>query len=118
MALTIHLSAEAEKKLLERAVNNGQTLECYVQELLEREFESPLACPQPQGGYMGFKYDTSGLSNRQLVEPRSIAANMTYDTGGAFRTEPVWQAGPELSEPVVDEPLVIQGPALPWHQPR
>ena len=36
MTITIHLSPEAEKKLLEQAAQTGKTLEGYVQELLER----------------------------------------------------------------------------------
>jgi hypothetical protein len=40
MTLTIQLSLEAEKKLVERAAQNGQTLEGYVQKLLEREAQA------------------------------------------------------------------------------
>jgi hypothetical protein len=52
MTLTIHLSAEVEKKLLERAARNGLTLAVYVQELLEREAQSPGGGPEPQANHL------------------------------------------------------------------
>lgn len=37
MSITINLSLEAERKLQERATRSGQTVEGFVQKLLERE---------------------------------------------------------------------------------
>ena len=43
MTLTIHLSPAAEQRLQECAAQKGQTLEGYVQALLEREAQGPAA---------------------------------------------------------------------------
>jgi hypothetical protein len=42
MTLIIQLSPDTQQKLLERASQSGQTLEGYVQKLLEREAQGPL----------------------------------------------------------------------------
>ena len=52
MTITIHLSPEAEKKLLEHAAQNGQTLEGYIQELLERQAHAADTGQQLPGNHL------------------------------------------------------------------
>jgi hypothetical protein len=95
MTLTIHLSPEAEKKLLERAAQNGQTLEGYVQKLLEREAQSSGAAPQAPGNHL-----TPELREwlcRQVNEAETVADLQELREKG----------GPELQEFLPDLQQVV-----------
>jgi len=41
MSITLNLSAETERKLRERAAQNGQSFETFVQQLMERAVSAP-----------------------------------------------------------------------------
>jgi hypothetical protein len=47
MTITITLAAETEEKLRQRAAASGQTLEAYLQQLVEREARSGNGTPAP-----------------------------------------------------------------------
>jgi hypothetical protein len=83
MSVTLHFSAETERRLRERAAQSGQTLEDYLQQYLEREVlgangsrATPDAGPAPHPG-MTFdeilapirqEFAASGLTEEEINE--------------------------------------------------
>jgi hypothetical protein len=96
MTLTIHLSAAAERQLLERAAHNGQTLEGYVQALLEREAQGPAVGQGSDGSRL-----TPELREwlcQQINEEETVADLQHLREKG----------GPELQEFLPDLEQVVQ----------
>jgi hypothetical protein len=47
MTVTLNLSPETERRLREKAAGSGQTLEGYLERLLERDAEAPAGATAP-----------------------------------------------------------------------
>src|SRR4051812_26599565 len=47
MSVTLHLAAETERRLRERAAQKGQTLEAYLEQLADRDAGDANGTPEP-----------------------------------------------------------------------
>jgi hypothetical protein len=97
MTLTIQLSPEAEKILLERAAKSGQTLEGFVLALLEREAQTAATGPGLQTSY--FTPELRQWLCRQVNEAETVADLRELRD----------QGGPELRDFLPDLEQVVHG---------
>jgi hypothetical protein len=97
MTLTIQLSPEAEKILLERAAQSGQTLEGFVLALLEREAQTAATGPGLQTNH--FTPELRQWLCRQVNEAETVADLRELRD----------QGGPELQDFLPDLEQVVHG---------
>jgi hypothetical protein len=74
MTLTIQLAPTTEQRLRERAASAGQTVEGFVQQLLEREVRTDNGTPTPCPGIAAILrpvqegFEQSGMTEEELTE--------------------------------------------------